>query len=84
MAKQKPTEPVIKPKLTLAELIKEVEFLVKNDGMSYAESIIEICEQRELEPEDVAKLVKKGPLKNKLEVEAIKRNIVKSSTASLF
>ena len=84
MAKQKPTEPVIKPKLTLAELIKEVEFLVKTDGMSYAESIIEICEQRELEPEDVAKLVKKGPLKNKLEVEAIKRNIVKSSTASLF
>ena len=81
MAKQKPT---IKTKLSLAELIELVEFLVKKDNMSYTEAICEICEQRQLEPEDVAKLIKKGPLKNKLEVEAMKRNIVKSSTATLF
>ena len=81
MAKQKPT---IKTKLTLPELITQVDFLVKNDRMTYTEAIVEICEQKELEPEDVAKLIKKGPLKNKLEVEAMKRNIVKSSTASLF
>jgi len=81
MAKQKPT---IKTKLTLVELIELVEFLVKKDNMSYSEAICEICEQRQLEPEDVAKLIKKGPLKNKLEVEAMKRNIVKSSTATLF
>ena len=81
MAKQKPT---IKTKLSLAELIELVEFLVKKDNMSYSEAICEICEQRQLEPEDVAKLIKKGPLKNKLEVEAMKRNIVKSSTATLF
>jgi hypothetical protein len=81
MAKQKPT---IKTKLTLIELIELVEFLVKKDNMSYSEAICEICEQRQLEPEDVAKLIKKGPLKNKLEVEAMKRNIVKSSTATLF
>mgnify|MGYP003115246886 CR=1 FL=1 len=82
MAKQKPT---IKTKLTLVELIELVEFLVKKDNMSYSEAICEICEQRQLEPEDVAKLIKKkGPLRNKLEVEAMKRNIVKSSTATLF
>lgn len=81
MAKQKPT---IKTKLSLPELIELVEFLVKKDNMSYSEAICEICEQRQLEPEDVAKLIKKGPLKNKLEVEAMKRNIVKSSTATLF
>jgi hypothetical protein len=81
MAKQKPT---IKTKLTLIELIELVEFLVKKDNMSYSEAICEICEQRQLEPEDVAKLIKKGPLKNKLEVEAMKKNIVKSSTATLF
>lgn len=81
MAKQKPT---IKTKLTLAELIELVEFLVRKDNMSYAEAIVEICEQRELEPEDVAKLIKKGPLKNKLEVEATRRNIVKSNTSTLF
>jgi hypothetical protein len=82
MAEKK--KPVIKPKITLAELIEKVDFLVKNDNMSYAESIVEICEQLELEPEDVAKLVKKGPLKNKLEVEAMNRNIIKRTTASLF
>ena len=81
MAKQKPT---IKTKLTLAELIELVEFLVRKDNMSYTEAIIEICEQKELEPEDVAKLIKKGPLKNKLEVEATRRNIVKSNTSTLF
>ena len=82
MAEKK--KPIIKPKITLAELIEKVDFLVKNDNMSYAESIVEICEQLELEPEDVAKLVKKGPLKNKLEVEAMNRNIIKRTTASLF
>ena len=82
MAEKK--KPVIKPKITLAELIEKVDFLVKNDNMSYAESIVEICEQLELEPEDVAKLVKKGPLKNKLEVEAMNRNIIKRTTASLY
>lgn len=81
MAKQKPT---IKTKLTLVELIELVEFLVRKDNMSYTEAIVEICEQRELEPEDVAKLIKKGPLKNKLEVEATRRNIVKSNTSTLF
>jgi hypothetical protein len=82
MAEKK--KPVIKPKITLPELIEKVDFLVKNDNMSYSESIVEICEQLELEPEDVAKLVKKGPLKNKLEVEAMNRNIIKRTTASLF
>ena len=81
MAKQKPK---IKPKLTLPELIQKVDFLVKNDDMKYAEAIVEVCEQLELEPEDVAKLVKKGPLKNKLEVEAMNRNIIKRTTASLY
>lgn len=81
MPKQKP---VIVPKLTLTELIELVETLVRHDKMSYAEAICEVCEQKQLEPEDAAKLIKKGPLKNKLEVEATKRNILKSSTATLF
>jgi hypothetical protein len=81
MAKQKPT---IRTKLTLPELIEKVEFLVRKDNMTYTEAIIEVCEQKELEPEDVAKLIKKGPLKNKLEVEATKRNIVQSNTSTLF
>lgn len=81
MAKQKPT---IVAKMSLVKLIELVEFLVKTDGMSYAEAIVEVCEQSEIEPEDMAKIIKKGPLKNKLEMEATKRNIIKSSTATLF
>jgi hypothetical protein len=82
MAKKQ--EPTIKTKLTPQELIQKVEFYVKQDGMTYAEAIIEVCEQKELEPEDMAKLIKKGPLKNKLEVEAMNRNIIKNSTAKLY
>jgi len=45
--------------------------------------IIEICEQMEIDPEDMAKIVK-GPLKSKLQVEAMDRNIIKRTTSTLF
>jgi len=51
--------------------------------MTYTEAIIEICEKKEIDPEDIAKLVK-GPLKNKLEVEAMNLNIIKRTTTTLF
>ena len=78
--KQKVT---IKPSITKEELRLQVEKLVAHDGMSYTEAIIEICERKEIDPEDIAKLVK-GPLKLKLEVEAMDRNIIKRTTGTLF
>jgi len=75
---------VIEPVITPKKLAERVEFLVEKDQMTHTEAIIEVCEELELEPEDMAKIIKKGPLKNKLEVEATKRNIIKSTTASLF
>ena len=80
MTKQKVT---IKPSITKDELRLQVEKLVAHDGMSYTEAIIEICERKEIDPEDIAKLVK-GPLKLKLEVEAMDRNIIKRTTGTLF
>ena len=80
MSKQKVT---IKPSITKEELRLQVEKLVAHDGMTYTEAIIEICERKEIDPEDMAKLVK-GPLKNKLEVEAMDRNIIKRTTGTLF
>lgn len=80
MSKQKVT---IKPSITKDELRLQVEKLVAHDGMSYTEAIIEICERKEIDPEDIAKLVK-GPLKLKLEVEAMDRNIIKRTTGTLF
>lgn len=74
---------VIKPAITKEQLRFEIEKLVHGDGMSYTESIIEICERLEIDPEDMAKLIK-GPLKSKLEVEAMDRNIIKRTTSTLF
>ncbi len=74
---------IIKPAITKEQLRFEVEKLVYGDGMTYTEAIIEICEQKEIDPEDMAKLVK-GPLKSKLQVEAMDRNIIKRTTSTLY
>jgi hypothetical protein len=74
---------VIKPSITKEELRIQVEKLVSHDNMTYTEAIIEICERKEIDPADMAKLVK-GPLKLKLEAEAMDRNIIKRTTTTLF
>tara|TARA_B110000967_G_C18404204_1_gene325997 strand:+ start:353 stop:508 length:156 start_codon:yes stop_codon:yes gene_type:complete len=51
--------------------------------MSYAEAICHLCEEKQIDPEDMAKLVK-GALKSKLEAEAMDRNIIKRTTSYLF
>ena len=79
--KQKVT---IKPSITKDELRLQVEKLVSHDGMTYTEAIIEVCERKQIDPEDMAKLVRSGPLKLKLEVEAMDRNIIKRTTSTLF
>ena len=81
MSKKQPV--VIKPSITKAELRLQVENLVAHDNMTYTDAIIEICERKQIDPEDMAKLVK-GPLKLKLEVEAMDRNIIKRTTGKLF
>lgn len=75
-------EIVINTAITKDELRLLVDKYV-SDGMSYTESIIEICEQRQVEPEDIAKIIK-GSLKLKLEAEAMDRNIIKRTTSSLY
>jgi len=73
----------VKISMTREELVLQTEMLVHKDNMTYAEAICHLCEQRMIDPEDMAKLVK-GPLKVKLEAEAMSRNIIKRTTASLF
>jgi len=51
--------------------------------MSYTEAIIDICRDKEIDPEDIAKIIR-GPLKDKLEAEAMERNIIKRTTAYLL
>lgn len=78
----KKEEIVIQTAINKEELRLFVDRCVQ-DGMTYTEAIIEMCEQRQIEPEDIAKIIK-GPLKLKLEAEAMDRNIIKRTTSSLF
>ncbi len=80
MAKKEPT---IKLSITREELRSQVDQLVFKDRLTYAEAVCDICEKLMIDPADIAKLVN-GPLKIKLEAEAIHRNIIKSNTAVLF
>lgn len=74
MTTQEEIENII-PIITKSSLIAETEFLVKQEGMQYAEAIIHICEAKGIEPEDIAKLIV-GPLKEKLKAEAQRNNIL--------
>jgi len=58
---------------TQKSLAQKVCMLVLKDGLKYSEALLEICEQYEIDPHDIAKLVK-GPLKAKLEAEAMRYN----------
>lgn len=71
------------PSISKESLRNRVEQLVHKDEMSYAEAICEICESMLIDPEDIARLVT-GPLRVKLEAEAISKNIIPHTTLSLF
>jgi hypothetical protein len=58
---------------TQKSLAQKVCMLVLKDGLKYSEALLEICEEHEIDPHDIAKLVK-GPLKAKLEAEAMRYN----------
>lgn len=74
---------VITPSITKEDLRIQAEILVHKDKMTYAEAICDICEKLMIDPQDVKRIVT-GPLKAKLEAEAIDRNIIKSNTSKLF
>lgn len=75
-------EDLVKP-LTKGNLIAQTEKLVREEGMQYAEAIIHICDKNQIDPEDIAKLIS-GPLKDKLEVEARRNNILPRSNTFEF
>lgn len=62
-------------KLRKEDLINKVLSHVKNEDLTHSEAILEVCEEYGIEPEDIATLIT-GPLKEKLRVEAMRRNIL--------
>jgi hypothetical protein len=73
----------IQPVITADELRMKVEKYVQNGEMSYTESICDICSEKDIDPVDIAKLIK-GPLKDKLEAEAMELNIIKRTDSYLL
>ena len=73
----------ITPSITKDDLKNQVELLVQKDKMTYAEAICEVCEGLMIDPQDIKRIIT-GPLKAKLEAEAIDRNIIKNNTSKLF
>jgi len=73
----------VKPAITYDELRMRVEKYVDVDKMTYSEAIVDICADKQIDPEDIAKIIR-GPLKEKLEAEAMERNIIKRTTAYLL
>jgi len=76
-------EIIITPSITRDDLRNQVEQLVHKDKMTYAEAICEVCESLSIDPEDIVRIVT-GPLRIKLEAEAMQRNIIKNTTSTLF
>ena len=63
--------------LTKKRFGKLVEDKVTETRMPYMDAVIAICEERDLDPGDIGKLI--GPvLKEKIEVEAIDLNLIES------
>jgi len=61
----------------------EIEKLVKTKEMSYVEAIIHYCDSNGFDPVDISKLCV-GSLKEKLEAEAQRNNLLPKSSYSLF
>jgi uncharacterized protein YdhG (YjbR/CyaY superfamily) len=66
---------LIIPVISKQELALKAERLVQSDKLTYLEAIIQICDELDVDPEDMAKMVV-GPLKDKLEAEAQRANIL--------
>jgi hypothetical protein len=65
----------IQPVITPPELATKVYTLVQEEHLSYVEAIIHICDELDIDPTDMGKLVT-GSLKDKVEAEAQRNNIL--------
>jgi hypothetical protein len=70
--------------LTKASFTQTIERLVHQHRMTYMEAILQVCEDRQIDPLDIGKLVSPS-IKSKVETEAQGRNLLpKSNSLSTF
>lgn len=57
-----------------------VERIVKTEKMTYMEAILHICDERQIDPLDIGKLISPS-IKAKVEAEAMKANLLPKSNS---
>ena len=60
-------------------LIGEVLLHVQRDKLTYMEALMQVCDDHEIDPEDLAKLVS-GNLKDRLRAESVQLNCIKDES----
>lgn len=67
--------------LTPEKFYKEVDSLVWRDDISYMEAIMQVCDAKEIDPEDIVRLKLVSPiLKSRLQEEATESGQLKSES----
>lgn len=61
--------------MTKNKFAKQIEEIVRLKNLSYIDAILYFCESNNLDEEDVKKFVS-GPIKSKVEAEAMKLNFL--------
>ena len=62
--------------------VKDIENYVLNNGGTYIEAILEMCERFEIEPQIAARFLTK-PIIEKVSIEGIDINLLKENNAKL-
>lgn len=75
MTTRKEIEKQLSLVFTPKSLTQKVESLVFTEEMRYSEAIAHICEEHEIDPADIAKIIQ-GPLKKKIEIEAMHNHVI--------
>jgi len=73
-------EEAILTKKRFSKLIEN--YVAQHPDSTYMDAVINICDERSLDPIDVGKLISHA-IKDKIEAEAIKNNLVKGGGNSL-
>jgi hypothetical protein len=68
--------------LTKKKFAMIVEEHVASLRLTYMDAILQVCEDRELDPADISKLVSPA-IKDKLEAECIELRLIEGTTAQL-
>lgn len=69
--------------LTKASFTQLIERLVHQHKMSYMEAILHVCEERQIDPLDIGKMVSPA-IKSKVEAEAQSKNLLPKSNTLTF